>query len=316
MSWPRGGARAWLELMRLSNLPTVLSNTLVGLALGSRVSGVDWAQWIEPASSWRRLGGLMGEGWPVVVAGVLFYAGGMILNDVVDRHVDRQERPHRPLPSGRVNVVAAGGAAAVMLVVGVALAASLGAAPGVWAVGLAALIVAYNLLHQHTSGAAVLMGACRAALYLMAASVLASRSAALLREAAPLAALLGLYVVMLTIVARREARSSGDEAGGRRQLAWAMAILPLLGAAVVTPAGWAWFGASVAAAALVLWLIGAARHLDRQPPDIRAVVHAHLAGICLIDAYFLALMGMPAAVLAAWLCFGLTLAGHRRIMGT
>jgi len=45
---------------------------------------------------------------------LLLYAGGLLLNDYCDRKEDARDRPHRPLPSGRVN-------ARVVLVVAIAL---------------------------------------------------------------------------------------------------------------------------------------------------------------------------------------------------
>jgi hypothetical protein len=44
-------------------------------------------------------------------------------------------------------------------------------------------------------------------------------------------------------------------------------------------------------------------------------VHGWLAGICLIDAWFLALLDEPWLVVACLVCFIITVLGHRRIMG-
>ena len=43
----------------------------------------------------------------LVAASTLLYAGGVALNDVYDVDIDRQERPERPIPSGRISLAAA-----------------------------------------------------------------------------------------------------------------------------------------------------------------------------------------------------------------
>ncbi len=72
-----------LILGRVSNLPTVWTNTLVGLALAGGAAG-----------DARTL--------PLLLALSLFYLGGMYLNDAFDAAGDAVERPERPIPSGRV----------------------------------------------------------------------------------------------------------------------------------------------------------------------------------------------------------------------
>ena len=77
--------RDWAELFRISNLPTTWSNVLVGVAFASAGGRLDLAR--------------------VAVLGFgvsLFYAAGMALNDTVDADIDAQERPGRPVPSGRI----------------------------------------------------------------------------------------------------------------------------------------------------------------------------------------------------------------------
>jgi len=72
-----------LRLGRISNLPTVWSNVLVGALLA---------------------GGLLADArLPLLMAALsLFYVGGMFLNDAFDREFDAAHRPERPIPSGQV----------------------------------------------------------------------------------------------------------------------------------------------------------------------------------------------------------------------
>jgi len=86
---PRMAAwRAWLQLARVSNTPTVVSNAVAGAVL---------------VSTTARTGTVV----LVAVAMVLFYTAGMVLNDLADAEIDRRERPERPIPSGAVSPAAA-----------------------------------------------------------------------------------------------------------------------------------------------------------------------------------------------------------------
>ncbi|MFB6372971.1 MAG: UbiA family prenyltransferase, partial [Bradymonadaceae bacterium] len=76
--------RGHLELSRISNGPTVVTNVVAAATLAG-------ASPADPA-----IAGL-------AVAMVLVYVAGMYLNDVFDYAVDRRHRPERPLVSGVVS---------------------------------------------------------------------------------------------------------------------------------------------------------------------------------------------------------------------
>ena len=57
----------------------------------------------------------------LLAASTLLYAGGVALNDVYDADVDRQERPERPIPSGRVSLAAARRLGWMLLIAGAAI---------------------------------------------------------------------------------------------------------------------------------------------------------------------------------------------------
>ena len=67
MNRARETIRAYIELARLSNIPTCFSNVLVGCAIGGLA---DWSQWRTVLS--------------VTVAIGLLYVAGMALNDALD----------------------------------------------------------------------------------------------------------------------------------------------------------------------------------------------------------------------------------------
>src|SRR4051812_29879996 len=142
-----------LKLGRVSNLPTVWTNTLAG----TLVAGGSWQD--------ARIG-------IVVLAMSLFYEGGMFLNDYFDRDIDARERPERPIPSLEIapSTVAAIGWG--LIAAGVLLLAILGLAALGLGLLLAAAIVGYDLHHKRNPFAPVLMGMCRALVYAIAAMAL------------------------------------------------------------------------------------------------------------------------------------------------
>jgi 4-hydroxybenzoate polyprenyltransferase len=176
---------AWLELARLSNLPTVASNCLAGAALGAVGASAAGYPWCRVA---------------IAAAGVgLMYIAGMILNDVCDLAVDRIERPARPLPSGRIERRHALGAAIVCLVAGMGLLWVNGIVAGWLGAVLAIYIVAYDVGHRRWAWMMAVMGACRGMVYLVAAAVWPLTWPVLAG-----AAVLTGYTVSISLVARSE----------------------------------------------------------------------------------------------------------------
>nr|WP_236711749.1 UbiA family prenyltransferase [Streptomyces azureus] len=130
------------------------------------------------------------------------YEAGMALNDWADREVDAVERPHRPLPSGRIRPAAALTAACVLTGAGLALAARAGRPALAVAAPLAATVWAYDLTLKHTPAGPVAMGAARGLDLVLGAAATTGR----IRQAVPSAALLGTHTLAVTTVSRQEAR--------------------------------------------------------------------------------------------------------------
>ncbi|WP_432128540.1 SCO3242 family prenyltransferase [Streptomyces sp. bgisy082] len=132
---------AWSELLRVSALPGVPGDALAGAAASGARPG-------------------RGTAW-AVGASLCLYEAGMALNDWADRYEDAAERPHRPLPSGRVSPGAALGTAGVLTAAGLALAARAGRPPLAVATVLAATVWAYDLRLKHTAAGPAAMAAAR-----------------------------------------------------------------------------------------------------------------------------------------------------------
>jgi len=186
--------RAYLQLLRVPNLFTAMADVTMGFLFTHAALGP-------------------GDGWLfalLLAASTLLYAAGVVLNDVFDFEVDARERPHRPLPSGRVSLAAARWLGWELLVVGVALAwlaAFLGDdfRPGLVATILAGCIVLYNALLKRTLAGPPTMGACRMLNVLLGMSVAAGPWQ---DEHWLVAGAIGTYIVGVTWFARREAGRS------------------------------------------------------------------------------------------------------------
>ncbi|MFE2009075.1 SCO3242 family prenyltransferase [Streptomyces sp. NPDC059491] len=141
LSPPSPRLTAWAELLRVSALASVPGDALAGAAAAGRRPG-------------------RGTAW-AAGASLCLYEAGMALNDWADRDVDAVERPHRPLPSGRIAPAAALGAAGALTVAGLALASRAGRPALAVAGGLAATVWAYDLHLKHTPAGPAAMAAAR-----------------------------------------------------------------------------------------------------------------------------------------------------------
>jgi UbiA prenyltransferase family len=283
-----------LLLGRVSNLPTVWTNTLAGTVLAGAAVG--------PASLAL-----------LALAFSLLYTGGMYLNDAFDRESDARERPERPIPSGRIGAGSVFMIGFSMLAAGVLVVAAGAIGPaggGLMAMGsgalLAGVITAYDAWHKANPLSPVLMGLCRVLVYLTTALAVAGRIGPAVAGGA---AVLLSYLVGLTYVAKQENLTEV------RHL-WPLAFLGV-------PFLYAWpalLGAGVGAvlylgflgwvAYAVAWLVRPGRR------DIRRAVVSLIAGISLLDALLIAGTGDAARAALAVLGFALTLVFQRWVPGT
>ncbi len=180
---PRHG-EAWLRLVRLPNLLTVPGDVLAGFLLAPVAVAADWGRLLL-----------------AIPAGLLFYAAGLVLNDLCDYKEDLLDRPERPLPSLKVSRESAAAVALILLWVAAFLAAFVDALHV--AIPLILCLVLYDVgVKRHRVFGPLLMGACRAGnLLLGVAAATGGRSAVPLAGAAAL----GLYIAIVTHLARDEA---------------------------------------------------------------------------------------------------------------
>lgn len=202
---------AYLQLCRFAALFTALADILAGYTLTRGGLTLN-----------AELGWLLGSSTGL-------YLAGMVFNDVFDRKVDAVERPKRPIPSGRVSVMAAIVFGTLLLALGVGAAAMAGKGSLLIAALLVASIFAYDGWMKKTPAGPVGMGLCRLLNLLLGASTAANALpwpdfARQLFQPPQIcvAACMGTYIAGVTWFAREEAGVSR-----RTQLYGAIAVLDL-----------------------------------------------------------------------------------------
>lgn len=284
-----------LQLGRISNLPTVWTNVLVGTLLTGA----------QPSSARLML---------LMAAASAFYVGGMFLNDAFDRGFDAQHRPERPIPSGQVTAVEVFGWGFGLLALGLAgigmASRGIDGAPApaalAGAVLLGASIVFYDAWHKNNPLSPLVMGLCRVLLVLTAALAVGRRLDPPVLWAA---GALFCHLIGLTYAAKQEHL---DRLGSWWPLAF-LAVPLAIGASLAIRQPLALLPLLLYAAMLwraLAWLKRRARG------DVPRAVVTLIAGMCLLDASFLAGGGYLIAAALAVFAFALTLALQRWVSGT
>jgi 4-hydroxybenzoate polyprenyltransferase len=278
--------RAYLELLRPANVVTALADVLAGFGVAGLLNPL-----VLP--------------W-LLLSTTSLYGGGVVLNDVCDRAVDRVERPERPIPSGRATVRGAVILGGGLLAVGVGAAWLATIAAGWIATTLAALVVLYDAWgKRHPLVGPVNMGLCRALnLLLGVAAVPAALSAWW-----PLAVIPLLYIWAVTTISRGEVHGGSPGTSTSALISLALALLLLATVAVLAEASRV---AALLLAGLLSWRVLPAFWAARRrpaPATIRRAVRTGVLSLVLLDASIGAAFGGAAwgAVIlgiglgAAWL---------------
>lgn len=225
-----GKLKAYLDLCRVGNLPTVWTNVLAAglLATGS----VDIAYFLLLAAALS-----------------CFYLAGMSLNDLCDVEIDRQRRPGRPIVAGRVGVGEARGLTAGLILCGfvlLLLAPDPAGLPA--AVALLVAIVAYDLRHKGNPYSVLLMASCRFLVFVVTSLALTGGLPGFVLLAG---AVQFTYIVGLSLFARWEnARAAPLPFPAMPLLLAAISLVDGLVIALLVSPVWLWAG--VAGAAMTL----------------------------------------------------------------
>jgi len=175
--------KAYLDLCRVSNLPTVWTNVLAACVLAEGRFHADTLFLLTASLS-------------------CFYLAGMALNDLCDREHDRLNRPSRPIPSGRIEVRDARIFILLLFAAGfIILAFAPYKRAEFAAILLFAAIVAYDQHHKQKPLSVLLMASCRFLVFAIAALAIAGW----LPAAVILAGCVQFsYIVVLSLMARYE----------------------------------------------------------------------------------------------------------------
>jgi 4-hydroxybenzoate polyprenyltransferase len=278
-----------LRLGRISNIPTVWTNVLAGSIISSGS--------LPPAKI-----------VPILAAMSAFYVGGMYLNDFFDRAIDARDRPGRPIDAGEIRASTVSLIGFGLLAAGVLLMVPFGLVPMIWGALLAGVIVLYDVWHKGNTLSPVIMGLCRALVYIGTGAAVSGGSS---QATAIGAVALASHVAGITYAAKQE---SLDRVGNL----WPLVLLavPLLIALPVLLGGWI----VIVAFALLLAADGFAIRLLVKRPVSGAVplaVSGLIAAICLVDALAIAQAGGGVLVVAICaLGYPLTRLFQKSIPGT
>lgn len=283
------GLSTLLRLGRISNVPTVWTNVLAGAIIAGGISSANTIALI-------------------VLAMTAFYVGGMYLNDYFDRAIDARERPGRPIVAGEIRAGSVLSIGFGLLALGIVLMMPFGPLATLCGLLLAGVIVLYDVWHKGNTLSPMVMGLCRALVYIgTGIAVTGEISQASIVGAVALAC----HVAGITYAAKQESLD-------RVENLWPLALLavPLLAALPALFSGWIVIAAFVlllAADGFAIWLL-AKRPVQGAVP---LAVSGLIAAICLVDALAIAAAGGSIVIVAACaLGYPLTRLFQRSIPGT
>lgn len=283
-----------LKLGRVSNLPTVWSNTLAGAVLAGVYIFNEYT-------------------WLLLLAMSLAYISGMFLNDAYDSELDAIERPQRPIPSGKISASAVYTLGYLMLLLSIWLVVisarnSLGVEQyaAASALALAICIILYNLWHKQNPISPLIMGLCRMFVYITAGYTLIREPSSLIF----LAAIITLcYLIGLTYIAKTENSNNFSSM-------WPIAFLAV-------PLGYGLMRSADSFPTLLFtllfgaWLLYALQFLQNPAKrNVPKAVVSMIAGISLLDAIYISSLGFTKLAFLAVGAFLLTLFLQRFISGT
>lgn len=289
--------RTLLILGRISNLPTIWTNVAVGWFL----SGGDWSLellWILAGMS-------------------LLYLAGMTLNDAFDAGWDKENAPDRPIAAGHISVKAVWAVGIVQMITGAVILILLTSVHPVLIGGLIFAILLYNWLHKRWAGSVIIMGICRALVYLGAGSAVIAQAPGLeLPEPVYIVAFgVVLYIAGLTLAARSEhLKTPKGLPFGTRIMLMIPVLFPLFGSRLLptdsNPIKFALI--IIGVLGIWSWLVIMLKALRERVP--KGIAYA-IAGIAFYDAAIVAFADWRASI-ACLACFGLTLIAQRYIPAT
>lgn len=175
---------AYLQLLRPANIITAWADIMAGFA----------------ASGYFLQANLTPLLW-LLLATTGLYGGGIVFNDVFDAELDAEERPERPIPSGRASRTGATLLGSLLLTVGVVAAAQVSLLSGLLAIAVATSALLYDAIGKHHPILGPInIGLCRGGNLLLGVSVVP----AMLEDYWFLALIPIVYIAAITALSRGE----------------------------------------------------------------------------------------------------------------
>lgn len=277
--------RAWMQLIRPSNVLTAVSDVLAGVALSCM---------------------LLGSGLPVTeqlvlisLSSMLLYMGGIVFNDVFDAKLDQVERPERPIPSGRIKKSAAALLGAFAFVLGCYLARLINQEAFYIAIAIVFMCLLYNAFaKKHFIAGPIVMGMCRGLNLLLGMAVL---SGGLLHWTLALVPI--VYIASVTNISRGEVYGDNKKAMLVSVFLYALVVSVLIYFVIKST-----HIVALPFIASFVFMIGKplrAALKSLAPPDIRKAVKSGVLALILLNASWIAISGFW--LLAIFVCLLLPL---------
>lgn len=270
--------KAWMQLIRPSNVLTAISDVLAGLAIACLFMQ-------QALPSWDVI-------LNIVVSSMLLYTGGIVYNDVFDAKLDKIERPERPIPSGRIDISSAAIFGAVAFIIACWLAYQVNMTCFYMALAIVLMCLVYNgkAKHHFVLGP-ITMGMCRGLNLLLGFAVIPDSLSYWYLAFVPL-----IYIASVTNISRGEVYGNNKTA---MQVSLGLYLL-----VVATLCYFAWQSGHTYAFLFIAGFVAMiARPLFKAlktlaPMDIRQAVKFGVLALILMNASWIALSGFWVLALA------------------
>ncbi len=263
--------KGYLRLTRPANLPTAAADVLAGAAIAGSVTMLPETAFWNSSVFLNILS--------LVLSSVSLYAGGVVLNDVFDLEVDREERPERPIPSGLISIKSASIFGFVLLLIGVLFAIWVNYLCGGIALSLALAILLYDSYSKQNSFWGPLnMGVCRGLNLLLGIGILGELTNWWY------AFIPVVYVSAITLISRGEVHGNNKKHLIFAGILYTSVILAIIGLMVFNAFEMLQVIPFIAIFAILIFkpLIGA--YKSNSPENIKKAVVSGVLSIIVLDA--------------------------------
>ncbi|MCT1529426.1 UbiA-like protein EboC [Sphingobacterium daejeonense] len=270
--------KAWIQLIRPSNVLTAISDVLAGVALAC----------LFLQSELPETGSLI---W-ITLSSMLLYTGGIVFNDVFDAALDKIERPERPIPSGKVKQSSAAILGTIAFSLGCFLAYQVNMTAFYIALAIVLMCLLYNgKAKHHFIAGPIVMGSCRGLNLLLGMAVLPDSLSYFYLAIVPI-----IYIAAVTNISRGEVYGNNKTAILVSMGLYALVILTLIYFAFVSKNYLAFIFILFFTVMIASPLLKALKSLE--PQDVRKSVKFGVLALILMNASWIAISGYWVLALA------------------